>query len=670
MTSICHTFSRRSFMKGGAALGLAALSPAVVFRANAAAGPGELLMVPGDPNPAGAAERLFLLKGDPLAGPIQAIVTEDGNPVPAPTLPAGERRVLRLMHFNDMHNHITDQHAKRGDTHRMAQMVKRVKEARAAANENEAVLFLSGGDDHTGAVFDELMGWSPESFVADAGYRTASAGGVDIAVLGNHEFDRGAELLKLGIARDAAFPVLSANVHGSGFIAMNEDYVPAAVLETKGLRVGFIGLTTAVDTRTGQPADPTLAVASPVEALKNLLPAVAAISDVVVILSHCGYGTGSHQSGKAATARLIGEGDFDIAAAAGPLTDKPVVLLGAHSHTRLNDAGIDPDNVVDGVLIAQAECFGKYLGEIAMSVAAENGRKAWFSSVALHPIKKRDDTVAEGDEGYDALEHDGDYDAAFEAAHVAPLMEALEARLAEEIGRVEAEGLVSAERTIADRYIRETAIANFMNDALVARSDTFPGGKIDLALFNATGLSAGVEEGPLTFRQWYAVMPYADAVHVATMTGRQIGEMLDSNAKRILRPEEVAAGETDLSGFVSRGFLHFSKGLRYRIDYGASPAEAKAVEVTVLGRPLEEVMDETFTIGINTYIALGAFGEAWNGKPISGGVPGEIASMDLRSLDYRHTGLVYRNEIIAFIRDRAVVSGDTGALLDGRLATA
>lgn len=129
-----NKLSRRHFLgASAAATGIAALSPIVAFRANAAAHAGELMMVEAAANPAGAVERLFLLKGDPLAGPITAIVTEEGAAAPAPMLAKDERRVLRLMHFNDMHNHMTDMHGKKGDTHRLAQMVKLVKEARDAA---------------------------------------------------------------------------------------------------------------------------------------------------------------------------------------------------------------------------------------------------------------------------------------------------------------------------------------------------------------------------------------------------------------------------------------------------------------------------------------------------------------------------------------------------------
>lgn len=662
-------FTRRGFLASSSALAAAAaVSPVIVTRAAAQAGPGQLAMTEVAPNPAGSFEKLYLLKGDPLAGPITTILAEDGAAEPERPLAPGTRRVLRLMHFNDMHNHMTDLHAKRGDTHRMAQMVKRVKAAKAGAAENEIVLFLSGGDDHTGSVFDELMGWTPEDFVADAGYRAASAAGVDIAVLGNHEFDRGAAQLKLGIDRDAAFPVLSANIHGSAHIARDTDYTAAAVAEVKGLRIGFIGLTTAVDTRTGMESDPTLAVASPVQAAANIYKAVEAVSDVVVILSHCGYGRDMHRSGKAGSARLIGEGDFAIAEAIGPMSTKPVVLVGGHSHTALNAEGIDADNMVAGLLLTQAKANGAFLGEIAMSVAAGQGRDQWFSNVALHPIKRRDDRLKEGDETYAAAEQDGDYDADFEARVMAPMIAALDEKLSEVIGVVADDTLVSTERTIADRYVGEVAIGNFMNDTLVKRSATFPGGAIDFSLFNATGLATGIDKGPLTFREWFDVMPYADVIDVATVTGAQIRDMLTSNAKRVLRPEEVAAA--DLKGFVSRGFLHFSSGIRYGIALGGSAAEARAVNITLNGTPVDEVLEQEFTLAFNSYISLGAFGETWNGKPIGGGVAGEIPSVDVRGLPWNHTGLVYRNELIAAIREIGTISEATGVVLDGRLTVA
>ena len=609
-----------------------------------------------------------MLKGDPLSGPIRTIVAQDGAPVPEKTLSPGERRVLRLMHFNDMHNHMTDMSKKKGDTHRLAQMVKIVRETRERAREDEIVLFLSAGDDHTGSIFDELIGWNEDEFIADPGYRANAAAGIELATLGNHEFDRGSAQLKLGIRRDAKFPLLSANVHNSTHLERDRDYFPAAILQAKGLRVGIIGLTTAVDTRTGLDSDPTLQVASPVKAVTNLYKAVEAVSDVVVILSHCGYGAGMHRSGKSGAARKIGEGDFSIAEAIGPMSQKPVVLIGGHSHTELNTDGLDEHNMVSGVLLTQAKAFGQFLGNISMSVAADEGRDKWFNNVDLHLIKLRDDRVREGEAGYDDLEHDGDYDQAFETAVIAPMVSALDDKLTEVIGTVDKDAPVSTQTTVRDRYSGEIALANFMNDSLVARSETFAGGKVDFSLFNASGLVHGIEVGPLTYRAWFDVMPYADQVEIARVTGAQIRDMLNSNAKRIVRPGE--RDKVDVTEFIARGFLHFSSGIRYRIALGASPAEARAVDITLNGRPVEDVENDTFTMAFNTYIALGAGGEAWNGKLIAGGLEREVKGYDVRGFDFTHTGLVYRTELIAKIRQIGTVSAATGAKLDGRLTVA
>ena len=394
------------------------------------------------------------------------------------------------------------------------------------------------------------------------------------------------------------------------------------------------------------------------------MPAVAEISDVVVILSHCGYGVWQHTSGKAATVRDVGEGDFAIAGLAGKLTDKPVVVVGGHTHTRLNEEKIEENNLIDGVLITQAEAHGKYLGDITMSIAAENGRKDWYSSVSLHRIKPRDKRVAVDDPKYQTLQNEDDYDADFEKQHIAPLIKALDSKLAEVIGSVDTTDL-SRDKMIASRYIGENKLANYMNDAVLARSESFAGGEVDFALFNATGISTGVEKGPLSFKNWYDVMPYADAIHIASLSGQQIFDMLQSNAKRLLRNEEVAG--TNLEGFVSRGFLHFSSGIRYEIDPGASARDATAVNITLKGEPIEKRLDKTYTMVVNTYLALGGFGENWNGKPIGGGVAGDIPSFDMRKLQYDHTGLIYRNEVIAHIRESQVISAETGAKLDGRI---
>jgi hypothetical protein len=70
-------------------------------------------------------------------------------------------------------------------------------------------------------------------------------------------------------------------------------------------------------------------------------------------------------------------------------------------------------------------------------------------------------------------------------------------------------------------------------------------------------------------------------------------------------------------------------------------------------------------VAISSDIAGG--NEGWNGNPVGTGLPESIIGFDIGGLENRDTGLVYRNEIIAFIRDKGRVGESTGAKKDGRV---
>ena len=67
------------------------------------------------------------------------------------------------------------------------------------------------------------------------------------------------------------------------------------------------------------------------------------------------------------------------------------------------------------------------------------------------------------------------------------------------------------------------------------------------------------------------------------------------------------------------------------------------------------------------YLALGAFGERWNGRPISGGVAGSPPGFDLRALPRQNTGLVFRNEIAGFIQAAGMIDRESIDLGSDRL---
>ena len=623
----------------------------------------------GKPNPGGAFDSLYLLDRRMASAGTLASGAAQVNRLPESAFAVGDEVTLRIFHFNDLHNHLLEPNATRGDTHTFSQMMKIVEDARRAAEENEIVLFLSAGDDHIGTIFDELLGFDAATFVTSPAYRTYSAAGVDATVIGNHDLDRGSELLAMAIEQDAAFPVLSANLNGSDYLT--NDLVSAAVVGVAdGLRVGIIGLTTPTETMLHTKAEPNLAIADLLATLTDVLPTVAANSDVVILLTHVGY----FGEGADADYQDSGVNDVTLAALADDLTDKPVIVVGGHTNVALNSEGTEVEDLAATPLILQASAYGQFMGEAIIHL--QRSAAGWDSEAfaRLIPLKQRDDRVAADDERYPTLEHDEDYDMAFDEEVIQPIYALLADRMDDIIGRAGELVDATTEATIADRYVRETAIANFMNDAIVARSASFPLGpdgqdqRVDIAVFNASGLISSVKPNTdIRFNDWYGVMPYADIVILVELTGAEIKDILDSNAQRIVRESELIenGGAMDPTDFISRGFLHFSSGVRYTIELGSDATQSVATGITIFDEPIENLLDQEFTVAINSYIGAGRGG--WNGQPIGFGLSDDVPGFDLRTYDLHDTGLVYRNEIVNFIREVGEVSAETGAAKDGRL---
>jgi 5'-nucleotidase/UDP-sugar diphosphatase len=278
-------------------------------------------------NPAGGVDRLWLMAPDAPA-----------DPGPRARQPAAR---LRLIHMNDIHAHFLRFGPDGAAESRFGRFAAHVAAARAAAGDDEAVLFLSAGDDHVGTVLDELTGWSAESFILDPSFRLLSAAGLDATTVGNHDLDRGVAVLDR-CAEEAAFPILSANLGWPGA-------APAALFEVKGLRIGVIGLATESDTR----PQPGIALSDPFAAMRPLAGALAPHADLVILLSHCG--------------RHI---DVDLAPALAEACAAPGLIVGGHTHHVLNRDGLEARNHIAGVPILQAGCKNAFIGEAVWTPGA------------------------------------------------------------------------------------------------------------------------------------------------------------------------------------------------------------------------------------------------------------------------------------------------------------
>ncbi|MGB3714475.1 MAG: 5'-nucleotidase C-terminal domain-containing protein [Candidatus Promineifilaceae bacterium] len=574
-------------------------------------------------NPHGADDcELFLFTGNPTIGPVRAIIPEDGLSLPPARVDLASRTCrLKILHINDLHGHIV-RFTMRGERPVLSRIVSRMREVRRQYQDDPdtAVLAMSAGDDLVGAIFDELMGDDSDSFALHAGYRLYSAAGIDASVLGNHDLDLGTDVLAQAIRKDARFPVLSANLVSSE--QLTGLYYPAALLVTKGIRVGIIGLTTPGAVR--QQPDSNLQVINPLRVIQNMLPAIRPICDVLIILSHLGYSLG------AGTATVRDAGDVELARSIP--RGSVHLIVGGHTHHILNEYGLTVDNIVNGIPIVQAGTLGRFLGEVDITVrqnatAVTNVR---LTTSAQHSIDEQ-----------------------FEQENVKPLVEIARPLFNRSLGRVADHPDLSPDAVNNSFAAGESALANFIADALVARCciDKYD---VDLALVDGsvvrTGLPLG---GELPFGVWFNLMPFADVLRIVWITGEQLQILVQDNAFRVDLPSEP---------HTERGFVHFSRQVRYRIEVGDSRKEIQVTGITMNDIPIEQQLDRSFQLVCSSFIReLAAPWERYARNTL--GLP----IMDIDLVSHLDTPLFLRDELVTYITENGGVTEVGGAKRDGRV---
>lgn len=469
-----------------------------------------------------------------------------------------------------------------------------------------------------GSLFDELLGWDADSFSLNTAYQIYSAAGVDIVVLGNHDLDFGMDILAKGIQQNARFPVLSANLRGCQKIG--KLYYPAALFVTKGIRVGIIGLTTSAQVR--HPSNSSLEIADPVSVVQNMLPAMRPLCDFVIILSHLGYS----RSTRLVSASDEWGGDIELAQTL-PIGSVDLIV-GGHTHHALNKDGLQAENIINGIPIVQSGGFGEFLGEVELTL--QNGLTS-VSSAGLIP------TVSLPD--YNE----------FESKEIQPLFSRVQEIGAAIVGKVEDDPQLGTELVQKNFAAGELALANFTTDGMVSRLRQ-AGYEVDFAMIDASSIACGVPfKKNLSFEDCFMEMPFADTVRFYQLTGAEFYDLLQDNVIRLDRPKEA---------HVERGFLQFSKQVRYSVDL----EKEQAREILVNNIPIDEQMDTVFRIATSVFTReLAGKWEADTEKKKG------ISMTKLQNYPHSGTDIFLRKIFVAHIQEQGGITHAGGAQLDGRL---
>ncbi len=486
-------------------------------------------------------------------------------------LPAatGEIVRLRVLAFNDFHGHIAP--------HGAGALAQQLVRQRAGARHHVTV---SAGD---------LIGASSlvsSLFRDEPTIEAMNLLGLEIAAVGNHEFDRGfAELQRLlrgGCATDgvdersqtcrgpggrfdgARFTMLGANV-------MAEDghtvLPPFAVRRYDGVPVAFIGVVTRNTRSLVRPSavqglrftDEVAAVNAAVRMLRE-----DGVHAFVVMLHEGGFVDRNDAELSCPSARGRA---FEMAGRFDP--DVKLVLTG-HTHQTYRC-------LRNGRLIMQAGSHARRLSRIDLALERTSGRIDLVRTAADNlPLPAP------------ALQANTQTNASVEAlvAHYSELARPLGERV---VGRIAA----GFDRTPIGAG--NSTLGALIADAQLAATRADADGGARIAFMNAGGLRDDLrcDAGPceLRFHDLARVQPFAEALVTMTLTGAQLHALLE----RQVRKDRIA-------------LLQPSSGFRYRLDPRAAPGQ-RVSGMTLDGEAVQP--QRAYRVTVNAFLAEG--GDAFTG---------------------------------------------------------
>ena len=366
---------------------------------------------------------------------------------------------LTFLHVNDIY-----QHAPRDGRGGLAELGTLVERARAAAQ--GPVFFTLGGD---------LISPSLASSVTRGQHMIElfNALGLDVAVLGNHEFDFGPEVTAERIA-ESRFPWLGTNVLGAEGRPFG-GAVASVIREAAGLRIGFLGVLTP-DTAQLARAD-GVTFTPPAAALRaGIAELHRQGADLIVALTH-----------------LDLDDDRRLA------RDMPglALLLGGHDH--------DAISILEGgALLVKAGQDAHWLAVIEMDVeTAANGRPARVVSLGWRFVPNVGTPPS---------------------PTIAPIIARIEGELDRTLGAPLATLVAPLDSRTSIVRTREAAIGNLIADALRAHFSA------DVALINGGGLR-GNREYPVghafSRRDLLGEMPFGNTVMLVELTGAELLNVIE-----------------------------------------------------------------------------------------------------------------------------------------------
>lgn len=370
-----------------------------------------------------------------------------------------------VYHTNDIHGWIMKRDAKFFKQNPQRPIGGMAVLKNLLAQEKKPFLLLDAGDWFQGTAEGSLT-------FGDAVIEAMNLLPYTALVVGNHEFDQGAENLKRLISLSRA-PVLAANVYEKKNSKRAKFVRSHLLVEAGGARIGIFGLTTS--------AMPRLSFAKNIEGLEFRPEAEEARAlvkklkaqgaSVVIAVTHMGV-----EEDKILASRVPG---LDL-------------IVGGHSHTALIPAYEDPKTKTK---VVQAGSNLTRVGRAVLGLDPESKKLQTFHSELLDLWADR---YGEDEE-------------------VLELVGRHSKKVDEELSVVVGE----SEGEFSRNYSAESTLGNWMTDCLKDWAKT------EISFQNSGGIRSDLDKGPVTLKEIFQIMPFDNFAVTLKLTGNQVLQVLE-----------------------------------------------------------------------------------------------------------------------------------------------
>jgi 5'-nucleotidase len=402
--------------------------------------------------------------------------------------------------------------------------------------------------------------------------------GLDVATVGNHEFDEGPEEL-LRMQTGGCHPTDGCQ-DGDGFDGARFRYLSANVVQrengrtlfpsyqirsVQGARIAFIGVTLEGTPLVTSPAGvSSLEFKDEAETINALVPEIRAkgVETIVVLIHEGGAQTGLYNECKGASGAL-----FEISSQLDSAID--VVVAGHTNAAHVCDIG--------GKLVTSAASFGRLVTDIDLKIDAKTGHV--LSMQGKNVIATRD-VAKDADQTTIITKYD-----------------ALAAPFANKVV-----GSIAADLTKTPNPAGESSMGDVIADAQLAATAAAPGNAV-IAFMNIGGVRAdliqaqstgGEAPGQVTYGEAFTVQPFGNTLMTITLTGAQIDAALEQQW-------------TMSGGAEKAAILQVSKGFSYTWD-STKPIGERIDPATIKINGVAIDPARSYRVTMNAFLADGGDG--------------------------------------------------------------